>query len=155
MSEALIMACSDRKRPFSGPAVLVYDGPLFRILRQNLPRVELFILSARYGLIPAARRITPYDVTMKQPEITVPQVGEQWYELNLSARPNVYVCMSQLYADFLARVTAEYTTYERIFRIGEPELPSGQLGAVLKKWCLKKQGPTPEWIRLCLNENGG
>jgi hypothetical protein len=64
----LILSCSQRKSPATGrvPAVDRYDGPAFRVLRKYLREGPaqapgVLILSARYGLIEAGRRIPWYD----------------------------------------------------------------------------------------------
>src|SRR5204862_191152 len=70
-SRLLIIACSARKRAAAGllPAIERYDGPAFQVLRKyrrehpdGVPAV--LILSARYGLIPAARKIPDYDLRL-------------------------------------------------------------------------------------------
>lgn len=69
----LIMSCSQRKRSDPGllPAIERYDGPAFRVLRRFLrenpedtSQLDIFILSAMYGLIPAEHPITEYDQMM-------------------------------------------------------------------------------------------
>lgn len=69
----LVLACSQRKRAGVEllPAIERYDGPTFRVLRAFLrdnpnPREHpnVFILSAAYGLIPAAQPISHYDQLM-------------------------------------------------------------------------------------------
>lgn len=150
--DALIVSCSDRKRGFSGPAILVYDGPLHRVLRCNLPRVHLYFFSALHGLIPAHRRIEPYDLTLAKTSLTIPQLGNQWYELGLNRYPNIYLCMSAPYDVMLSRVIAEYDNRGRAFRIGEG-LPIGKKAQALKAWSRQKQADVPEWIRLCLLED--
>jgi hypothetical protein len=69
----LILSCSQRKRPDPGllPAIGRYDGPAFRVLRRFLreqsddaKRLDVFILSAMYGLIPAKSPIAEYDQVM-------------------------------------------------------------------------------------------
>ena len=69
----LVMSCSQRKRQTPGllPAVERYDGPAFKVLRRFLrerPEVaehlEVFILSAAYGLIPAKHPVRNYDQVM-------------------------------------------------------------------------------------------
>jgi hypothetical protein len=68
MNRLLILACSQRKRPAKGllPAVERYDGPAFLVLRRYLREVAddgltVLVLSAKYGLISADRRIPDYD----------------------------------------------------------------------------------------------
>jgi len=69
----LVMSCSQRKRQTPGllPAVERYDGPAFKVLRRFLreqPEVaehlEVFILSAAYGLFPAKHPVRDYDRVM-------------------------------------------------------------------------------------------
>lgn len=69
----LILSCSQRKRPDPGeiPAIERYDGPLFRILRKFIRDVDnkdtmpdVFILSARFGLISTNQLIPTYDQKM-------------------------------------------------------------------------------------------
>ena len=66
----LILACSQRKRPALSllPALERYDGPWFRVLRKFLhespseaSRLQVYILSAEFGLIPANQLIPDYD----------------------------------------------------------------------------------------------
>lgn len=61
----LILACSVTKRLRPGPATDVYDGPLYHVLRKaGAQGVLVYILSARYGLIPGFQWIEPYDQRM-------------------------------------------------------------------------------------------
>ncbi len=68
----LLLACSQRKRPDADllPAWERYDGGTYRVMR-NLRRrgvwpftVDVYILSARFGLIPAEQPIPDYDQRM-------------------------------------------------------------------------------------------
>jgi hypothetical protein len=68
MHRLLVLACSKSKVPAKGtlPALERYDGPAFRVLRKYLREndrgaLSIFILSAKHGLIPAAKRISDYD----------------------------------------------------------------------------------------------
>jgi hypothetical protein len=68
MGRLLILACSKKKKSAIGtlPAIERYDGPAFRVLRKFLRErpddpLTVLILSAKYGLIDAARRISDYD----------------------------------------------------------------------------------------------
>ena len=60
----LIIGCSKRKRQLQeAPAIEVYDGPYYRMLRKaKLEAVDISILSAKYGLIDYKTKISPYDV---------------------------------------------------------------------------------------------
>lgn len=66
-----ILACSERKKSFDGlvPAIQLYDGPTFRVLRKFIRGADdlvptVLILSAKHGLIEAGTRIRTYDVRM-------------------------------------------------------------------------------------------
>jgi len=62
----LLISCSASKRNFRNkPAIEVYDGPAYRILRKyNAPNVDVLILSAKYGLIDSKKKISNYDMKM-------------------------------------------------------------------------------------------
>jgi hypothetical protein len=69
----LIVSCSQCKRsdPALLPAIERYDGPAFRVLRhflkgQALAPLDIFILSAKFGLIPYNQPIPNYDQRMTQ-----------------------------------------------------------------------------------------
>lgn len=69
----LIIGCSKRKRSFpEAPAIDVYDGPYYRMLRKaKLESVDISILSAKYGLIDYKTKISPYERRM------TPNVAEE------------------------------------------------------------------------------
>lgn len=69
----LILACSATKRPDNAllPALHRYDGPAWRTLRAYLDRagahaddLEVYALSAEFGLFPAIQPIPNYDRRM-------------------------------------------------------------------------------------------
>jgi hypothetical protein len=69
----LILGCSRRKIqvPEPLPALARYDGPAFRVVRRYLDQtqddaLDVFIVSARHGLIAADERIAPYDEQLGQ-----------------------------------------------------------------------------------------
>jgi hypothetical protein len=71
MNRILILACSRRKDQTVEdlPAIKRYDGPAFRVLRKFLrerqgPVPKVLILSGKYGLIDARKRIRDYDFRM-------------------------------------------------------------------------------------------
>ncbi len=77
MKRCLIIGCSQTKinTPGDIPAIERYDGPAFRVLRRFLanesPRhqadqLDVFILSAEYGLIEGKKEVPVYDRRMTQ-----------------------------------------------------------------------------------------
>lgn len=68
----LILKCSARKRGVEEPipAIERYDGPLWQVLRSFLREqplfatdIDIYVLSAAFGLIPASQPIVWYDQT--------------------------------------------------------------------------------------------
>ena len=71
MSRLLLLACSSRKRPDPGrlPAIERYDGPAYRVLRRFVrlqpgDAPDVYILSARFGLIRGDEPIPAYEQRM-------------------------------------------------------------------------------------------
>lgn len=73
MKPLLILACSATKRPepHPMPAIERYDGPFYRVLRKALrerdglaERLDVWALSAEFGLISAETPIPDYDRRM-------------------------------------------------------------------------------------------
>ena len=72
MRYLLLISCSQRKRlnPDSRAAIDVYDGPVYRTLRKMqreraVPtNLDVFIISAKYGLIACQKPIDSYDQKM-------------------------------------------------------------------------------------------
>lgn len=66
----ICLACSGRKIKTLGevPAIDRYNGPMWQTLRAALAECaappEIWVLSARYGFIPATTRIIDYDQTL-------------------------------------------------------------------------------------------
>ena len=62
----LVISCSKTKRRLENrPALEVYDGPYYRILRKNdLTNIDVLIISAQYGLINSRSLISAYDRRM-------------------------------------------------------------------------------------------
>ncbi|MCL4339948.1 MAG: hypothetical protein JRN37_00470 [Nitrososphaerota archaeon] len=63
----LIISCSKKKHNHSSPARDMYDSPLFKMslkYAEKLNPDKIFILSAKYHLLPLGKEIEPYDVTL-------------------------------------------------------------------------------------------
>jgi hypothetical protein len=79
-SRLLILSCSRKKRASSRllPALERYDGPAFQVLRKFIvecpaeaSKLDIRILSAKFGLIPAAQPIPCYDKVVTEHQATV------------------------------------------------------------------------------------
>lgn len=71
INRLLIVGCSRAKRKTEQmlPALERYDGPVFRVIRKQLSHCEggapdIYVLSGRFGLIPASDAILDYDHVM-------------------------------------------------------------------------------------------
>ncbi len=103
----LILGCSSRKRmdTFPLPAIQRYDGPTFRVVRRfqresATTKTDVYILSARYGLISGSEAIPYYDQRMTQQRARElkPVVTGELNNLLLTNMPQeVYVCAGQDY----------------------------------------------------------
>jgi len=62
----LILSCSKIKKKSSNiPAIDLYDGPFYRVIRKNKPKnLDIMILSAKYGLIRHDEKISHYEQIM-------------------------------------------------------------------------------------------
>ncbi len=104
----LILSCSQRKRPDPGylPAIERYDGPAFRVLRLYLRKcpgevsqLDVYILSAAYGLIPTAHPIVDYNQMMTQEQATElhDEVLSQLLHLLRAGYRSLCLAMSKVY----------------------------------------------------------
>jgi hypothetical protein len=110
----LILSCSQRKRPDRVllPALERYDGPVFRMLRKFLrscpareSHLEVYILSAQFGLISAHQPISYYDcrMTPQQASIFQPQVLAQLrYILRNKQYKELFISVGKDYAAALS-----------------------------------------------------
>ena len=66
MKSLLIMSCSKMKKNIDmAPAIEMYDGQAYRVLRKNFPKnVTVRIISAKYGVLRPFELISWYDQEM-------------------------------------------------------------------------------------------
>lgn len=66
MTDLLIITCSKRKKDLvDAPAIEVYDGPVYRMLRKREPKdLQVAIISGKYGLLKPEDKIAVYDQIM-------------------------------------------------------------------------------------------
>jgi hypothetical protein len=107
----LVMSCGKRKRPDTTllPALERYDGPSFHVLRRYLAShpaspPDVYILSSRFGLIPAGQPIPNYDqrLTPQRAAELQPALREALTEI-LSRREykQIYLAVGREYAQAL------------------------------------------------------
>jgi hypothetical protein len=104
----LILTCSARKRGDTAPlpAIERYDGPLWRVLRSfqrdhplSADDLEVYVLSAAFGLIPGLHRVPCYDqsMTVEQADALRPQVLACFAELMGKEYTHLCLGLSQRY----------------------------------------------------------
>ena len=66
MKKLLVISCTERKSHlYDRPALEVYDGPSFRILRKHInDGIDVLIISAMYGVINPEFKISEYNLKM-------------------------------------------------------------------------------------------
>ena len=100
----LIISCSKTKRNLKqGPAIKIYDGPFYKILRKNFTEnLDVLILSAKYGLIEYTKIISPYDTKMTlnlAKEIRVESTYNLLKLLKQNTYSEIFVELGKIYKD--------------------------------------------------------
>lgn len=146
----LILGCSRRKRnePEQLTAIERYDGPTFRVLRRFLKThffetVDVYILSAEFGLIAGNTKIPDYDRLMtktRSQELQAPVRAKLQQILQERSYSSVLFCLSQNYLQVLGD---RESLQKEDFKI---QIATGTLGrklSVLYKWLY---GRVPEHL---------
>ena len=140
--QLLILSCSQRKHPSQKPlpALERYNGPLFFVLRRFLrecPReaaqLDVYILSAVYGLIPGDFTTSFYDQKMNRARLTwlQPQINTTFSNIIRNNYVSICFVLGKTYLtafnDFQNSIPA---LTESIVVYG----PIGKKQTQLKKW---------------------
>ena len=95
----VIVGCGARKRLYPCRAVEMYCGQYFLACwaaAVTLAEGNVYILSAKYGLLLPGKVIAPYDLTVGQPgAVTGDEVRAQARELGAAGRPVVALCSAR------------------------------------------------------------
>ena len=127
----LILSCTQKKRDTKGPSIEVYDGPSFRVVRKYLElndRLDIRIISAKYGLINKGYEIRYYDERINEEKAK--KFRRRYLrevQILFSCYNDVMVFGNDLYRSVLGKHDAEHP----VGRIGE------QLSQ-LKNWLYSK-----------------
>ena len=109
ISRLLIISCSRRKNPTSKklPAIERYDGPIFQVLRKFLKEcpkdartLDVYILSAKFGLITLQQKIPYYDMQMnvqRATELNPKVIAAAQEILARNCYDKVFICMGKHY----------------------------------------------------------
>ena len=138
----LILSCSQRKRTSHEflPAIERYNGPLFQVLRRFLREaphqardLDIFILSAAYGLIPKDFPTPLYDQKMNTARAIElqPQVSSLLSDLLRSNHASILFVVGKTYHIALGN-TSSLVPIQAELRTAEG--PIGKKQAYLKRW---------------------
>lgn len=141
--DLLIIACSARKKKCEGavPAIELYDGPAYRILRKRLhgtcAKPAIWVLSAKHGLLWADSPIYWYDERLTTDRIqSVRQDAESFIERYAppGSFESIFIWASEMYlqalpSSFLCRPNIHIA-----------EGPIGKKLGQLKDWCTRWNG---------------
>lgn len=146
----LLMACSQRKAVglSSGAAWDVYDGQLFRILK-NLQRsqpwqcdvLQILIVSARYGILKPDQEIAKYDERLVPSAVGM--VTDQWgHELRRAVSGGffnaVHVNLGKLYLAALPSLADEFPDTPIVYATGG----IGMRNSLTRRWVMERVGIT-------------
>ena len=110
----VVIPCGARKKLVSAQAQYMYTGSYHKMCqrygRSLVPPEQIYILSAKYGLLRLEDVIEPYSMTLGQPGCVTPQdVYKQAFNYDILDRPCVAVG-GRRYTDLCRRVWKDCTT---------------------------------------------
>ena len=146
MNECLIIPCSSRKKSFDKPmpAIELFDGVLARVVRKRSPGLPVFIMSAKYGLIPSTELIEQYEISPEDVlsrDFVIEKVVNNWLQIT-NGVPNKFDTIWHITrgASYKAiRILEQWSTLKDI--IGEDVEMGHNIGVrlrELKAFCLAR-----------------
>jgi|HigsolmetaAR202D_1030399.scaffolds.fasta_scaffold10118_2 hypothetical protein len=162
----LILNCSARKHGSEDliPAIERYDGPVWQLLRSYLrdhqpivPPLDVYVLSAAFGLIPADKPIPWYDQTMDpaQAELLRPSVLATFKTLMQRGYDQLCLGLSQRYLqamqgwEAVVPVTVQVTLTD-----GPMGMKLGQLRAWLRGYEWQRNVEQPQRLEAAEQPRG-
>ena len=147
----LIVGCSRTKvdSPQPLPAILRYDGPAFRVIRrylsqapENIQDVDVWVLSAEFGLIAAKTEISSYDRLMtaaRAAELRPSVLESVRAEMCAQDYTEVFLSMGKTYVQALDGL---YRLLGSSVRVTLSDSASGQKLTELQRWLWGTEGKT-------------
>lgn len=140
----LILSCSQRKHPDPTllPAIERYNGPQFQVLRKFMREypskqesLNVLILSAKFGLIPANEPIPDYDYKM---------TADKAEEMNASFL-NAFkeIIAAKTFSELFVNLGA---VYWQVLAGYEPLLPPGMSVLIAEGSLGRRQGQLRDWL---------
>lgn len=148
MKSLLILSCSQTKRSNVEllPALERYDGPAFRLLRKFLHqksdlRLDIYIISARFGLIAGSRLIPDYDQKLtkgRSLELNIPTIDSLRKLLNSQNYEEILICVTKSYLSVLNGVMMLLPEHTKV------TIATGTIGrklSILRQWLYRENQP--------------
>lgn len=147
MQRIIITSCSQRKKIDKNllPAIERYDGPSFRLLRkylcQTTDNLDVYILSAKYGLISYENEIPFYEEKLKKQksgELTKLSISQANHIFPKTKRKEVFVNLGDLYLQVFEPILEKLSqTNSLVFTSGS----SGKRLAEMHDWLYGENSP--------------
>ncbi len=148
MRRTIFLSCSQKKHktPKLLPAIQRYDGGAFRVVRRYLKEMEepldIFVVSARFGLINGSTLIPNYDHKLISSEIENLQTlifsqATQEFAGYEKARNKAFINLGKKYRKAFEPTLSLFPTSEVTFASG----PSGRRLASIHDWLYGSQSP--------------
>lgn len=147
MSRCLILGCSRTKinNPEEIPALNRYDGPTFKVVRRFLADkshddkdIDIYILSAAFGLIHSSTPISDYDLKMT-PDIAYtlqPKVLSMFEIISKSKYSEIFILLSK---DYLIALKNCVSILPSTTQVRYSQTTEGKRLSELKNWLYQKE----------------
>ena len=151
MGRLLLLGCSQAKvsDPEPLPAIERYDGPAFRLVRRflrtapaPLQDVDIYILSARYGLIPATTEIADYDERMtprRAAALRADTLSELQQIVEQTRPTRLFISLGR---DYLAAIEGFEARLPPFVQVTVSREPAGKQLTALRAWLYEEPPPT-------------
>ena len=142
----VVIGCGDKKQTVAAKAIDLYIGSYFKSVRAWALSVaherNIYILSAKWGLIPATKIITPYNLKITDNGSVEPAFVKAQARVYRIDKEQPIVVAGMPYQKFALRV---WNTIETPFTaVPNGVLPKGKTGMGYQKHYLKKyEGTVP------------
>jgi hypothetical protein len=89
----VVIACGNKKKHGVQKAIDLYTGSVFASVRTYArsitPDSNIFIISAKHGLIPSYKKLRPYNLRITESDLSAEQVKAQSIEYGVADHPNI------------------------------------------------------------------
>jgi len=132
----VIISCGASKRSVRAPAWKLYTGTYFKSMfscarKWASRREDIYILSAKYGLVQMDRVLPPYDTRIASPDaVTIQEVRDQAEQFGLMDSQDIILLGGKDYVSVLKAVFPSAKAPLQDMKIGG----MGKQMQVMKRW---------------------